>query len=67
MANIISYNRHDYATESYNDSEQYPFMESYDDEELTNRILAREEEYTRTGNAVDFQEMMADFKNEFKW
>ena len=24
-------------------------------------------EYARTGNAVDFLEMMADFKNEFEW
>ena len=44
----------DYGTET-NESEEYPFMTS------------REEEYARTGNAVDFLEMMADFKNEFEW
>lgn len=59
--------RKGYATETYNDSEEYPFMETYNDEELANRVLVREEEYTRTSTAVDFQDMMADFKNEFEW
>ena len=30
-------------------------------------VFAREEEYARTGYAVDFLEMMADLKNEFEW
>ena len=59
--------RHDYATETQNESEEYPFMTSCNNDELANRVLAREEEYARTGNAVDFLEMMADFKNEFEW
>ena len=59
--------RHDYATEAQNESEEYPFMTSYNNHELANHVLAREEEYARTGNAVDFLEMMADFKNEFEW
>ena len=59
--------RHDYPTEPYNDSKEYPFMETYNDEELANRVLAYEEEYARTGNAIDFQDMMADFKKEFQW
>lgn len=50
-----------------NESEEYPFMASYNNDELVNHVLAREEEYARTGYAVDFLEMMADFKNEFKW
>ena len=56
----------DYGTET-NESEDYPFMASYNNDELVNHVLAREEEYARTGNAVDFLEMMADFKNEFEW
>lgn len=60
-------NRHDYATEAHNESEEYPFMPSCNNDELANHVLAREEEYARTGNAVDFLEMMADFKNEFEW
>ena len=58
--------RHDYETET-NGSEEYPFMTSCNNDELVNHVLAREEEYARTGNAVDFLEMMADFKNEFEW
>lgn len=50
-----------------NESEEYPFMASYNNDELMNHVLAHEEEYARTGNAVDFLEMMADFKNEFEW
>ena len=50
-----------------NESEEYPFMASCNNDELVNHVLAREEEYARTGNAVDFLEMMADFKNEFEW
>ena len=50
-----------------NESEEYPFMTSCNNDELVNHVLAREEEYARTGNAVDFLEMMADFKNEFEW
>ena len=50
-----------------NESEEYPFMASYNNDELVNHVLAREEEYARTGYAVDFLEMMADFKNEFEW
>ena len=56
----------DYGTET-NESEEYPFMASYHNDELVNHVLAREEEYAKTGNAVDFLEMMADFKNEFEW
>lgn len=41
-------------------------MSSCNNDELANYVLAREEEYARTGNAVDFLEMMADFKNEFE-
>lgn len=48
-------------------SEKYPFMTSCNNDELVNHVLAHEEEYARTGNAVDFLEMMADFKNEFEW
>ena len=59
--------RHDYATEAHNESEEYPFMTSCNNDELANHVLAHEEEYARTGNAVDFLEMMADFKNEFEW
>ena len=59
--------RHDYATEAHNESEEYPFMTPCNNDELVNHVLAREEEYARTGNAVDFLEMMADFKNEFEW
>ena len=59
--------RYDYATEAHNESEEYPFMKSCNNDELVNHVLAREEEYARTGNAVDFLEMMADFKNEFEW
>ena len=50
-----------------NESEEYPFMASYNNDELVNHVLAREEEYAKKGNAVDFLEMMADFKNEFEW
>ena len=50
-----------------NESEEYPFMASYNNDELVNHVLAREEEYAKTGNDVDFLEMMADFKNEFEW
>ena len=50
-----------------NESEEYPFMASYNNDELVNHVLASEEEYAKTGNAVDFLEMMADFKNEFEW
>ena len=50
-----------------NESEEYPFMASYNNDESVNHVLAREEEYAKTGNAVDFLEMMADFKNEFEW
>ena len=42
-------------------------MTSCNNDELVNHVLAREEEYARTGNAVDFLEMMADFQNEFEW
>ncbi len=63
---MVAY-RHDYATEAHNESEEYPFMTSCNNDELANHVLAREEEYARTGNAVDFLEMMADFKNEFEW
>ena len=59
--------RHEYATEAHNESEEYPFMTSCNNDELVNHVLAHEEEYARTGNAVDFLEMMADFKNEFEW
>ena len=59
--------RHEYATEAHNESEEYPFMTPCNNDELVNHVLAREEEYARTGNAVDFLEMMADFKNEFEW
>ena len=50
-----------------NESEEYPFMASYNNDELVNHVLAREEEYAKAGNAVDFLEMMANFKNEFEW
>lgn len=50
-----------------NESEEYPFMASYNNDELMNHVLALEEEYARTGNTVDFLEMMADFKNKFEW
>lgn len=50
-----------------NESEEYPFMTSGNNDELVNHVLAREEEYARTGYAVDFLEMMADFKNKFEW
>ena len=59
--------RRDYATEAHNESEEYPFMTPCNNDELVNHVLAREEEYARTGYAVDFLEMMADFKNEFEW
>jgi len=59
--------RHDYATEAHNESEEYPFMASCNNDELVNHVFAREEEYARTGYAVDFLEMMADLKNEFEW
>ena len=55
--------RHDYATETQNESEEYPFTASCNNDELANHVLAHEEEYARTGYAVDFLEMMADFKN----
>ena len=63
---MVAY-RHDYATEAHNEFEEYPFMTSCNNDELANHVLAHEEEYARTGNAVDFLEMMADFKNEFEW
>ena len=50
-----------------NESEEYPFMASYNNDELVNHVLANEEEYARTGNAIGFLEMMTDFKNEFEW
>lgn len=59
--------RHDYATEAHNESEEYPFMASCNNDELVNHVFAREEEYARTGYAVDFLEMMANLKNEFEW
>ena len=59
--------RHEYATEAHNESEVYPFMTSCNNDELVNHVLAHEEEYARTGNAVDFLEMMVNFKNEFEW
>lgn len=59
--------RHNYATEAHNESEEYPFMASCNNDELVNHVLANEEEYARTGNAVGFLEMMTDFKNEFEW
>ena len=37
-------NRHDYATEAHNESEEYPFMSSCNNDELLNHVLAREEE-----------------------
>ena len=40
--------RHDYATEAHNESEEYPFMTSCNNDELANHVLAREEEYART-------------------
>lgn len=40
---------------------------SCNNDELANHVLAHEEEYAKTGNAIDFLEMMADFKNEFEW
>lgn len=58
--------RHNYATEAHNESEEYPFMASCNNDELVNHVFAREEEYARTGYAVDFLEMMADLKNEFE-
>ena len=62
----VSYH-HDYATEAHNEPEEYPCMTSCNNDELVNHVLEREEEYARTGNAVDFLEMMAVFKNEFEW
>ena len=59
--------RPDYAIEAHNKSEEYPFMTSCNNDELVNHVLAREEEYARTGYAVDFLEMLTDFKNEFEW
>ena len=59
--------RHDYATETQNESEEYPFTASCNNDELANHVLAHEEEYAKTGNAIDFLKMMADFKNEFEW
>ena len=40
---------------------------SCNNDELANHVLAHEEEYAKAGNAIDFLEMMADFKNEFEW
>ena len=40
--------RHDYATEAHNESGEYPFMASCNNDELVNHVLAREEEYART-------------------
>ena len=57
----------DCGTETHNETEEYPFMTSCNNDELVNHVLAREEEYAKTGNAVDFLEMMVDFKNEFEW
>lgn len=54
--------RHNYATEAHNESEEYPFMASCNNDELVNHVLANEEEYARTGNAIGFLEMMTDFK-----
>ena len=59
--------RHDSATEAHNESEKYPFMTSCNNNELVNHVLVRAEEYARTGYAVDFLEMMVDFKKEFEW
>ena len=59
--------RPDCAAVAHNESEEYPFMTSCNNDELANHVLAREEEYARTGYAVDFLEMMANFKNEFEW
>lgn len=59
--------RHDYTPEAHNVSEEYPFMTSCNNDELANHVLAHEEEYAKKGNAVDFLEMMADFKNKFEW
>ena len=39
---------HDYATEAHNESEEYPFMSSCNNDELANHVLAREEKYART-------------------
>ena len=47
---IVAY-RHDYATEAHNESEEYPFMTSCNNDELANHVLAPEEEYARAGNA----------------
>ncbi|RGN81609.1 hypothetical protein DXB41_11010 [Segatella copri] len=47
-------NRHDYATEAHNESEEYPFMTSCNNDELANHVLAREEEYTRTATPLTF-------------
>lgn len=35
--------RHDYATEAHNESEEYPFMASCNNDELVNHVFAREE------------------------
>lgn len=46
--------RHDYATEAHNESEEYPFMTSCNNDELANHVLAREEEYARTATPLIF-------------
>ena len=40
--------RHDYATEAHNESEEYSFMTSWNNDELAAHVLAREEKYART-------------------
>lgn len=40
--------RHNYATEAHNESEEYSFMTSCNNDELANHVLAREEKYART-------------------
>lgn len=42
---------------------------SYDSfkQECIASVREAEEEYGRTGEAIDFEDMMAEFKREFKW
>ncbi len=42
---------------------------SYDTfkQECIASVRDAEEEYSRTGEAIDFEDMMAEFKQEFKW
>lgn len=42
---------------------------SYDSfkQECIASVREAEEEYSRTGEAIDFEDMMAEFKQEFKW